>query len=267
MFQAKYFTSGNIFDAVVSPRYSFAWRSILQSQEGVLRGAQWRVGDGRDINIWSDRWLPFDGRGRILSPQMDLSLNMVHDLLLSGTTLWNEELLDVNFYPWEAKAIKNIHISQIETVDALIWPHTTDAEYSVQSAYRLLVATQQQDQPSASDTEARKDLWNGIWKLKVPNKVRHFLWQAIRESLPSKSNLHRRQVLISGICDACGDYVKDGIHILWFYDAMKPIWMLDARFSFLRAHQFSNFGDLFQFLCLRGSSNLIALFAIASLGI
>ena len=152
MFRAKYFTAGNIFDAVVSPRCSFAWRSILQSQEGVLRGARWRVGDGRDINIWSDRWLPFDGRGRILSPQMDLSLNMLHNLLLSGTTLWNEELLDVNFYPWEAKAIKNIHISQIETVDTLIWPHTTDGEYSVQSAYRLLVATQQQDQPSASDT-------------------------------------------------------------------------------------------------------------------
>ena len=267
VFQAKYFTSGNIFDAVVSPRYSFAWRSILQSQEGVLRGAQWRVGDGRDINIWSDRWLPFDGRGRILSPQMDLSLNMVHDLLLSGTTLWNEELLDVNFYPWEAKAIKNIHISQIETVDALIWPHTTDAEYSVQSAYRLLVATQQQDQPSASDTEARKDLWNGIWKLKVPNKVRHFLWRAVRESLPTKSNLHRRQVLSSGVCEACGDCIKDGIHALWLCDAVKPIWMLDARFSFLRAHQFSNFGDLFQFLCLRGSSNLIALFAMASWGI
>ena len=117
------------------------------------------------------------------------------------------------------------------------------------------------------DIEVGKGLWNGIWKLKVPNKVRHFLWQAIRESLPSKSNLHRRQVLSFGICGACGDYVKDGIHTLWLCDAMKPIWMLDARFSFLRAHQFSNFGDLFQFLCLRGSSNLIALFTMASWGI
>ena len=46
VFRAKYFTSGNIFDAVVSPRCSFAWQSILQSRERVLRGAQWRVGDG-----------------------------------------------------------------------------------------------------------------------------------------------------------------------------------------------------------------------------
>ena len=115
--------------------------------------------------------------------------------------------------------------------------------------------------------EARKGLWNGIWKLKVLNKVRHFLWRTIRESLPTKCNLHRRQVLSSGICDACGDYGEDEIHALWFYDAVKPIWMSDARFSFLRAHHFSNFGDQFQFLCLHGSFNLIALFAMAAWGI
>ena len=98
----------------------------------------------------------------------------------------------MNFYPWEAEAIKNIYISQIETADALIWPHTFDGEYSVQSAYRLLVTTQQQDQPGVSNTEVGKDLWNSIWKMEVPNKVRHFLWRAVRESLPTKSNLHRR---------------------------------------------------------------------------
>ena len=225
------------------------------------------VGDGRDIKIWSDHWSPFDGGGRILSSQRDLSLNMVHDLLLPGTNLWNEELLELNFYPWEAEAIKNIHVSNHEAADALIWPYTADGVYSVRSASRLLAATQHQDQPSSSDVEAGKGLWNGIWKLKVPNKVRHFLWRTIRESLPTKCNLHRRQVLSSGICDACGDYGEDEIHALWFYDAVKPIWMSDARFSFLRAHHFSNFGDQFQFLCLHGSFNLIALFAMAAWGI
>ena len=43
-------------------------------------------------------------------------------------------------------------------------------------------------------------------------------------------------MLHSGICDACGDCAEDGIHALWLYDAVKPIWMSNARFSFLRAH-------------------------------
>ena len=67
---------------------------------------------------------------------------MVHDLFLLGTNLWNEELLDLNFYPWEAEAIKSIHVNQFEAVDALIWPHTSDGVYSVWSAYSLVVATQ-----------------------------------------------------------------------------------------------------------------------------
>ena len=119
---------------------------------------------------------------------MDLSLNVVRDLYLPGTNLWNEELLDLKFYPWEPEAIKNIHVSQIEVVDALIWPHTSDGVYSVRSAYHLLATTQHQDQPSSSNVEAGKGLWNGICKLKVPNKVRHFLWRAVRESLPTKFN-------------------------------------------------------------------------------
>jgi len=52
VFQAKYFPLGNIFYGEESPRSSFAWRSIMQAIEGVLRGARWRVGDGNNINIW-----------------------------------------------------------------------------------------------------------------------------------------------------------------------------------------------------------------------
>ena len=52
VFRAKYFHSSNIFDAKESSRCSYAWCSILQAREAVLKGARWRVGDGKDINIW-----------------------------------------------------------------------------------------------------------------------------------------------------------------------------------------------------------------------
>ena len=48
VFQAKYFPSSNIFDAEVSPRHSFAWRSILQAREGGLEGRM--MGSGRWAN-------------------------------------------------------------------------------------------------------------------------------------------------------------------------------------------------------------------------
>jgi len=37
---------------------SFAWRSILKGREVIKKGAQWRVGNGENILIYKDRWLP-----------------------------------------------------------------------------------------------------------------------------------------------------------------------------------------------------------------
>ena len=45
---------------------------------------------------------------------------MVHDLFLPGSRIWNEELIDQNFYSWEAEIIKGIHVSEYAAIDALI---------------------------------------------------------------------------------------------------------------------------------------------------
>ena len=48
----KYFPSSNIFDVEPSLQCSFAWKSIMQARDGVLKGAGWRVGNGVNIQIW-----------------------------------------------------------------------------------------------------------------------------------------------------------------------------------------------------------------------
>ena len=121
-----------------------------------------------------------------------------------------------------------------------------------------------QSQANPSNVEVGKSLWNGIWKLRFPNKVRHFIWQAVRNSLPTKLNLHRRQVVPKGLCDLCRDCPKDSVRALWYCDAVKAIWQFDLRFSFLRAQKFSMFEDLVQFLCSHGSSDLFAWFAMVA---
>ena len=51
----------------------------------VSRVARWRVGDGKEINIWEQQWLPSIGGGKILSPWLDHSLHFVCDLFVPGT--------------------------------------------------------------------------------------------------------------------------------------------------------------------------------------
>lgn len=88
-----------------------------------------------NINIWRHRWLPSEGGGGVLSLQLDPSLQVVSDLFLPGSKNWNEALIDHNFYPWEAELIKTVTVSQYVAVDALIWPLSSDGEYTIKSAY------------------------------------------------------------------------------------------------------------------------------------
>ena len=85
----------------------------------------------------------------------------------------------MSFYHWEAEVIKGIHVSQFVDLDTLVWPFSPDGVYSVRSAYRLFVEISRQNLPSPSSVEEGQGLWNGIWKLRVPQKVRHFLWRAV----------------------------------------------------------------------------------------
>ena len=39
-------------------RPSYVWRSILAAKEVVVSRSRWVVGNGEQINIWKDRWLP-----------------------------------------------------------------------------------------------------------------------------------------------------------------------------------------------------------------
>ena len=56
-FKENFFPSGNIFEPKEGNGF-FAWKSILKGREVIKKGAQWRVGNGKNILIYQDRWLP-----------------------------------------------------------------------------------------------------------------------------------------------------------------------------------------------------------------
>ena len=84
--------------------------------------------------------------------------------------------------------------------------------------------------------------------MEVPNKVPHFIWRAVGESLPTKKNLVKRCVATDGHCGLCEVEVEDSIHALWLCDDVKPIWMSTQSFSFLRTQKLLTFEDLFCYL-------------------
>ena len=153
VFSAKYFPMGNILEASVHPKCSYAWRSILPARDVIRRGAMWRVGDGSSIAIWGQRWLPDQPNGRVISPKLASTVTCVKDLFYPGTRIWDSGLLERTFVPWEAELIKNIPVSEGWTEDLLIWPLTPDGHYSVRSAYHMLSEDESRQEPGSSSSE------------------------------------------------------------------------------------------------------------------
>ena len=91
--------------------------------------------------------------------------------------------------------------------------------------------------------------WKKLWPLPVPYKVKHFLWCACRDILPTKANLLRRQVLSDDLCEECMLEAETLGHFFWSYLRAKQVWhcsgLLNPNYATSNfASQFNNFVEL-----------------------
>ena len=66
------------------------------------------MGDGQSIRIFQDAWLPIES-GKVSSPQSDLGPDATVAVLINPASgWWNTDLIDLHFYPPDAKLIKSL---------------------------------------------------------------------------------------------------------------------------------------------------------------
>ena len=56
--KAKYHPNCSILEATEQEGMSYTWRSILRGRDLLKEGIVWRIGDGMQVNPWTDPWLP-----------------------------------------------------------------------------------------------------------------------------------------------------------------------------------------------------------------
>lgn len=86
VFKARFPSNGTILDAKDSASASHAWKSILKGRELILKGALWRVGDGKQIKIWRDNWLPTRNQPKITSSMIFGQQNLSVEVLINQST-------------------------------------------------------------------------------------------------------------------------------------------------------------------------------------
>ena len=97
------------------------------------------MGDGKQIKIWGDNWLPTKNQPRVTSPMIFGQQNSAVEVLVNqATRCWREEVIDHCFNATEAEVIKSIPLSSHAQWDTLVWPFTPNGQYTVNSGYRFL---------------------------------------------------------------------------------------------------------------------------------
>ena len=141
---------------------------------------------GSKLEFGGNNWLPAKKAARITTPVMWGQENSNVEVLINPVTKsWRNEVIDHVFIPVEAEMIKAIPVSSSSQVDTLIWPFNPSGHYSVKFGYKFL-----QDCAENSHAPAHESaFWKKVWGLKVPSKVKNFVWRACREALPTKKNL------------------------------------------------------------------------------
>ena len=128
---------------------------------------------------------------------------------------WNDQLVEALLLPFEAQRIKIIPVLVTDQEDNVTWSRCRSSAYSVKTGYQLLCESEMKAAPSSSNTDEVKRFWKSIWLLKVPNKVKVFLWRACSNALPTKVNLQRQKVLDNPLCEQCKCRGEDMLHAIW----------------------------------------------------
>ena len=75
----------------------------------------------------------------------------------------------------------------------------------------------------SSEQRANHRVWNRLWQLRVPSKIKVFGWSACIDILPSKVNLVRWQILKEDRCGLCQQCPESVIHALWECSAAQDV--------------------------------------------
>lgn len=101
---------------------SFIWSSLLETQDIIRKHSRWRVGNGKAIRIWGDKWLPSQVDAEIQTPPFPyLEEAPVSSLMKTGKNEWDDDIVREIFNNRDASQILSIPLPVVQREDKLIW--------------------------------------------------------------------------------------------------------------------------------------------------
>ena len=199
-------------------------------QQGQLLNGpiSWKVGCGDKFKFWEDNWT--GGDNHLLEKYHRLyTISVQQNQLIQHMGVYKN-----TGWEWDFKWQRPLFDSEIDQAvsfiqevegfrirpdigDQWVWEADPSGQYSVKSAYSVLI----QDVSKEAPDEEFKELW----KLKVPSKVVVFAWRLLKDRLPTRDNLRRKQIELQDyLCPFCRIMEESASHLFFHCSKILPLW-------------------------------------------
>lgn len=204
---------------------SHDWRSVLVGRDLFTLQLDWMVGTGERISIWDDPWLSHSEQLRPVGPTTEETrLLKVSDLVLTGTTEWDEEKLE-SILPFHKEQILKIRPSKLKAIDDLVWLKKSSGEYSTRSGYLSLMEEKERLATPSTNTNATAEWLPNVWNIKTAEKIKLFLWKSLHGALPVGEQFAIRNIPVSPRCIRCNE-IETVSHLLFSCPFAVKVWSL-----------------------------------------
>ncbi|KAK1361779.1 hypothetical protein POM88_046253 [Heracleum sosnowskyi] len=206
--------------------------STINNEEGFsgalnVNAFRWIIKDGTVALFWEDRWLESGdlylsfSRLFSLSKMHNVSVRSFCDFWMDPNTefhmLWNMDLR-----AWELDEVMRLNgiINSIifsPGTDSLVWM-VTKRPYTSADGKGILMG----------GLTSNNSVWIRIWKLRIPPKIKYFLWKMEHGLIPTKTFLAKRMsnVFTEVMCVVCQSGDEDQEHLFWSCCLSKKIWKM-----------------------------------------
>ncbi|XVE95650.1 hypothetical protein REPUB_Repub02eG0116800 [Reevesia pubescens] len=96
--------------------------------------------------------------------------------------------------------------------DKTIWSGSSSGNFSVSSAYNILI-----------NIDPEGIVWNQIWKLETPHRIKFFLWTLCHNQILTRENCVKRCLTLTAFCPRCNNVEETRLHLLRNYQLSKSI--------------------------------------------
>lgn len=150
--------------------------------------------------------------------QLIRSMGIFRDREWEWNFAWRRALFDSEITS-AANFLKDVAEFKIQQQISDSWEWSADSEghYSTRSAYDLI--------GEGAGDRRQEECFEKLWRMKVPARFLVFGWRLLRDRLPTRKNLQRRQIhLTDSLCPLCRIHQEDASHLFFHCSKVQPIW-------------------------------------------